>query len=74
MSLNSFSGINISKFFRKQRYKYFTKWVVAGAMLEVDRNDLAHTYELKLDIWNNIYNLVEDGYKYRTEKQNKEEN
>ena len=43
MSLNSFSGINISKFFRKQRYKYFTKWVVAGAMLEVDRNDFAPT-------------------------------
>lgn len=42
--------------------------------LEVDKNNLAHTYELKLDIWNNIYNLVEDGYKYRIEKQIEEEN
>lgn len=36
--------------------------------LEADRNALAETYELKLNIWNNIYNLVEDGYKYRAKK------
>lgn len=37
--------------------------------LEADRNALAETYELKLNIWNNIYNLVEDGYEYRAKNQ-----
>ena len=33
--------------------------------LEVDNNKIAKQYENKIEIWNNIYNLIEDGYKYR---------
>lgn len=39
--------------------------------LEADRNSQAVKWELEEEILNKIYRLMEDGYKYRKEKENK---
>jgi hypothetical protein len=41
--------------------------------LEVDNNYMADVWGAKLDTYNNIYSLVEDGYKYREIKQKEKE-
>ena len=39
--------------------------------LEVDYNYMADVWGGKLDLYNNIYSLIEDGYEYRAIKEKK---
>lgn len=38
--------------------------------LEADRNEIAKRYEARIWLLENIYSLVEDGYKYRKQNEN----